>query len=103
MKVAVRVKELVDGRGWNVEEFARQAGVDAETAQSLYSGQTTEIELGALGRLSQALGVTPPDIVSDVTEKQLSAGQAPSPRAPEVPEQTMDEIKKSPPEPNAGG
>ena len=103
MRLSTRVKELVDQRGWSMQEFANAVGVDQATAERIYSGQSAEMDLATLSSLSQALGVTPPEIVAQVQEAQPSIGDAPSPRDPDVDVQTMDQVKKTPPEPNAGG
>src|SRR5688500_6531957 len=81
VKVAVRIKELVDERGWNAQQLAQTIGTDEQTARSLYDGQPTELDLAALGHLAEALGVTPPEIVAEVQEKQPSVEVAPSPRS----------------------
>ncbi len=85
MKVTLAVRELVDARGWDVAEFARQAGLDEETAGRIYAGQPVELELPDHGRISEALGVLPNEILADVDEAQPSAADAPAPRSIEVP------------------
>ncbi len=90
MKVSVQIQQQVAERGWDIQELARQIEVEMETAEQLYRGQPAEIELGTLGRLSQALGVLPNDIVVAVPEKQPSAADAPPPRDPTVPLQSDD-------------
>ena len=85
MKVTLAVRELVDARGWDVAEFARQAGLDEETAGQVYAGQPVELELADHGRISEALGVLPNEILANVEEAQASAADAPAPRSIEVP------------------
>ena len=85
MKVTLAVRELVDARGWDVAEFARQAGLDEETAGQVYAGQPVELELADHGRISEALGVLPNEILAGVEEAQPSAADAPAPRSIEVP------------------
>jgi DNA-binding Xre family transcriptional regulator len=92
MKATLRVKELVDERGWNVRELARQADLDPETAQSMYEGRSTEMELSALSRLSEVLGVLPDEIVASVEEKQPSAQDAPAPRSIDTSEEDITHI-----------
>ena len=85
MKVTLAVRELVDARGWDVAEFARQAGLDEETAGQVYAGQPAELEVADHGRISQALGVLPNEILAGVEEAQPSAADAPAPRSIEAP------------------
>ncbi len=81
MRVALQIRELVDARGWDVSELARVAEVDQQTAQDLYDGKPTEIDLATESRLSQALGVRPDELLADVEEPQPSASEAPMPRS----------------------
>ena len=37
MKITLQVQPLVDERGWSVDEFARRAGLDPATAESVYA------------------------------------------------------------------
>ena len=99
MKLALRVKELIDGRGLSIQELASRIDVDEATAERLYQGQSTQIDLTTLGALCEALDVLPHDIVVRVDEPQPSvAGGAPMPRAIDVPTQDTDEISKAQPE-----
>ena len=94
MKAALRLREMVDAQGLDIRDVAQRAGLDLETAQSLYAGQETEIDLTALGHLAQVLGVQPPDLVLDVEEPQHSVLEgAPPPRDEEVPTQVGVEAK----------
>ncbi len=85
MKVTLAVRGLVDARGWDVAEFARQAGLDEATAGQVYAGQPAELEVADHGRISQALGVLPNEILAGVEEAQPSAAEAPAPRSIEAP------------------
>src|SRR5215208_3505468 len=85
MKATLAVRELVDARGWDVAEFARQAGLDEEIAGRAYAGQPIELDLADHGRISEALGVLPNEILADVEEAQPSAADAPAPRSIEAP------------------
>ena len=94
MKAVLRLKELVDARGLNIRDLASQAGVDLETAQRLYDGQSTELDLTALGHLAQALGVQPPELLQEVEEPQPSVLEgADAPRDEVVPTQAGVETK----------
>lgn len=95
MKVKLDVRNLVDMQGLSVDEFVSRAGLTPEIGKAAYEGQEIEIDLTDLSRIATALGVLPNEIVAKVEEAQQSvAGGAVSPRDVEVPEQTLDEIKK---------
>ena len=85
MKVPLAGRELVAARGWDVAGFARQAGLEEETAGQVYAGQPAELEVADHGRISQALGVLPNEILDGVEEAQPSAAEAPAPRSIEAP------------------
>jgi DNA-binding Xre family transcriptional regulator len=65
-------KELVAERGWNVQDLANRAGLDAEAAQCLAEGTPVEIDLPTLSRLSEVLGVLPNELVAEVEEPETS-------------------------------
>jgi hypothetical protein len=85
MKITLQVQPLVDARGWTVDEFARQAGLDPATAESVYAGRSTELDLAAHSRISAALGVLPNEILASVEEPQDSAAVVPEPRTLDTP------------------
>lgn len=68
MKIRLNVRELVDARGWSVEEFAERAGLDPATARGVYAGESTEMDLADHSRISQALDVLPNEILAAVDE-----------------------------------
>ncbi len=68
MKVTLDVRALVEARGWDVVELARQAELDPATAESIYAGRSTELDLATEARVSQALGVRPDEILVSVEE-----------------------------------
>ncbi len=68
MRVTLNVKALVDAHGWDVTELARQVGLDPATAESIYAGRSTEIDLATHSRVSQVLGVRPDEILVSVEE-----------------------------------
>ncbi len=85
MKVALRVKELADARGWDTRELAHRAGMDEQTAADLYHGRSTQIDLSTFGDLCTALGVEPAEILVAVEEKEPSvAEQTQHPANPEA-------------------
>lgn len=85
MKITLHVQPLVDARGWSVDEFARRAGLDPATAESVYAGRSTELDLAAHSRISEALDVLPNEILASVEEPQDSAAVAPEPRTLDTP------------------
>ena len=95
----MQVKELVDARGWSVQELANQAGLDLESAQRLYEGRSANMDLTTLGHLCEMFNVLPNDIVIRVVEPQpsvIDTGELA--RDPAVPTQTVDDVNKSRPE-----
>lgn len=80
MKVTLNVKALVDARGWDAGDLAAQADLPRATAEHLYAGHSTELDLAAEARVCQALGVLPQDILVSVEEPQPSVAVAPAPR-----------------------
>ena len=93
MKVTLQVREIMDQRGWGAEDLAREAGLDEATARSIYAGESTEMDLGTQGRISQALGVLPNEIAGDVEEPQASSTEVEMPRADSVPTESRTELK----------
>ncbi len=81
MKVALRVKELVDARGWDVRELAHRTGVDEQKADDLYHGRTTQIDLSTFGDLCTVLGVEPAEILVAVEEQEPSVIEQTPPSA----------------------
>ena len=94
MKAALRLKELVDARGLDIRDVAQGAGLDPETARSIYDGQAVELDLTTLGHLAQVLGVQPPDLLQEIEEPQPSVLEgAPAPRDPDVGTQLGVDVK----------
>lgn len=72
MRVTLAVKELMDARGWDVAELARQAEIDPATAESIYAGRSTEMDLATHSKVSEVLGVLPNEILVSVEEPHSS-------------------------------
>lgn len=95
MKVALRIDQMAAGGAVDAQTLAAQAGIAPETAQHLLAGEPTEIELSTLSKLAKVLGVMPNELVAEVEDPQHSViDGARSPRSIDVPDQSMDEIKK---------
>jgi transcriptional regulator with XRE-family HTH domain len=66
--LAVRVRKLRNDRGWNQEELAFRAGIS-----SRYVGYIERCEgsatVAVLGRLADALGVNPCDLITSDARK----------------------------------
>jgi transcriptional regulator with XRE-family HTH domain len=95
--VALRVRELAEERGLDLQEMASRTGLDPETAERLYNGEPVEIDLTTLGRLSELFGVLPNELVAEVIEPQPSViDTGEMPRSVDVHTQDLDEVKKEP-------
>lgn len=57
-RLAARVRELRDERGWNMERLSAATGIPADTLYGYENGRR-EIPLDALPLLSRAFGLTP--------------------------------------------
>jgi len=93
LKITLRVKELMDERGWGTDELAREASLDEATAQSVYAEESTEMDMATQGRISQALGVLPHEIVGEVEEPQASSTEVDMPRSDDIPTESRTELK----------
>ena len=59
MTLVIRVKELRKAKGWSQAELARRASIRPSTLVDMEKGRSARIELDALERLADALGVDP--------------------------------------------
>jgi DNA-binding Xre family transcriptional regulator len=59
VSVKWRVDELTRRRGWNARELADRSGVDVKTARNILTGRATRVDLETIGRIADALGVSP--------------------------------------------
>ena len=69
------LRELLDAKGWSQLELARRARLRPATIHALYHNRVTGIDFETLGRLSEALGVEPGDLVKSGKAKRTAGGR----------------------------
>src|SRR3982074_3971747 len=72
MAVKWRVDEAVERRGWSPRERAERAGLDVKTVRAIMTGRATRVDLETIGRLADALGVSPGDLWRQSTRLGLA-------------------------------
>src|SRR3984893_19208916 len=77
MAVKWRVDELVERRGWSARELAERAGLDVKTVRAIMTGRATRVDLETIGRLADALGVSPGDLWRQSTRLGLAVDGTP--------------------------
>ncbi len=73
--VRLRLKEIAEERGLNISQIQRQAGLDMGMVRRYWynegrKGPLTEVNLIALAKLAQALGVRPEELIASEDEEQ---------------------------------
>lgn len=58
-RIAWRVGDLAEQRGWGTGRLAEAAGLDPKTVRNIVAGRATRVDLETIARLSRALGVGP--------------------------------------------
>ncbi len=71
----LRLKELAEPRGLNISQLQRRSGLDLGMVRRYWhnegtKGPLTEINLVALGRLAEVLGVHPGELIAPDEEEQ---------------------------------
>ena len=71
----LRLKELAEERGLNISQLQRQSGLDMGMVRRYWYNEGTkgplhEINLIALGKLAQVLGVRPGDLIAPNGEEK---------------------------------
>jgi DNA-binding Xre family transcriptional regulator len=61
--IRLRVKELAEQQGLNMAQLARKADIDQRTLRRIYRDPTQEISTLVLGKLANALNVSPGDLL----------------------------------------
>lgn len=64
------VRKLAEEQGLSISEIARRAGVNRSTVQAFYRDPQHETTTAMWVRLSQALGVTPDQLLEPVSQDQ---------------------------------
>ena len=72
--IRVRVKELLEERGWSVARLARRADMDYKTVDRLVKDPTAEVTTITLGRLADALDISIHDLLEDIPPKIPPSG-----------------------------
>lgn len=67
--IRVRVKELLEERGWSVARLARKADMDYKTVDRLIKDPTAEVTTITLGRLADALDISIHELIEDIPPK----------------------------------
>ncbi len=71
----LRLKELAEERGFNISQMQRQSGLDMGMVRRYWynqgrTGPLNEVNLEALAKLAQVLGVKPGDLLTDEETEQ---------------------------------
>ncbi len=66
----LRLKEIAEERGLNISQLQRQTGLDMGMVRRYWynegrKGPLTEVNLVALAKLAEVLGVQPSDLIED--------------------------------------
>ena len=70
--LALKIRRLVEERGWNQEEFARIARLNRHTArQILLPGETRRLRNATIGACARALGLSVHDLRTQPLDKLL--------------------------------
>jgi transcriptional regulator with XRE-family HTH domain len=79
LSLPAKIARLVQERGWNQEEFARQAELNRLTVRSLFQGPARKLHNATVRACARALGLTVQDLLTQPLEKLLPRMQAPLP------------------------
>lgn len=60
--IYLRIGEIVDARGWNIQRFADETHLSYPTAYGLYKGRINRIDLKTLDSICEALGIEPGEV-----------------------------------------
>ncbi len=70
--VRLRVREIAEGQGLNMQRLADKSGISYSTIVDLWYDRTRRLDKDTLSRLCQALNVTPGDLLA--FEPETSGG-----------------------------
>jgi transcriptional regulator with XRE-family HTH domain len=71
-ELALKIKRLVEERGWNQDEFARIANFNRHTARQIMRGGERTLRNATIGKCARALGVTVNELHTQPLEKLLA-------------------------------
>lgn len=63
--VKLRVRELAEAQGLNIQELAKRSGVAYSSALDLWYDRVQRIDKKTIGRIAKALGVRPGDLFGE--------------------------------------
>lgn len=73
--VRVEVREIAEGKGWNISKLARRADLSYPTVLGFWHGRTGKVDLQALAAVADVLGVKVADLI---VEGEPGPGGTPS-------------------------
>lgn len=57
------IGEIVDAKGWNIQQFAAEAKIDYNTAYELYKGLVIRLDLTTLNTICETLDINPSEVI----------------------------------------
>lgn len=76
MAVRLRVKEVAQEKGINMGKLQRAADVSYKTIKRIYSDPSYVTTTLTLGKLAKVLGVSPGELIEEVSDKDVSPHRA---------------------------
>ena len=67
----LKIKELGEAKGWNIQELSWKARLSYSTAHALWHNKTKQLDRGILDKVAVALGVTVADLFGGEPEADL--------------------------------
>ena len=77
--LCAKIAKLVEERGWNQEEFARQASLHRLTVRHILVGPERRLHNATVGACARALGLSVAELRSEPLPRLLSKMRAPAP------------------------
>ncbi len=70
MMIRLRVKEILDARGWTMAKLSRKGELAYKTVQDLCNNPYHDVNMSTLTRIQEALGVSVHELVEDVAPEK---------------------------------
>jgi DNA-binding Xre family transcriptional regulator len=67
--VTLRVRELAEAQGLNIQELANRSGIAYSSALDLWYDRVQRIDKKTIGKIAKALGVRPGDLFGEVEDE----------------------------------
>lgn len=67
--VKLRIRELAEAQGLNIQELANRSGIAYSSALDLWYDRVQRIDKKTIARVSKALGVRPGDLFGESEDK----------------------------------